>query len=63
MFGVNLDYTPFVAKKIRDPDHWSSFNKKGLHFLHLNVNSLLPKIDEVKYIAKRTNATIIGNSE
>ena len=50
-------------KKLPDPDHWSSFNKKGLHFLHLNVNSLLPKIDEVKYIAKRTNATIIGISE
>ena len=23
-------------------------NKKGLHFLHININSLLPKIDELK---------------
>ena len=51
IFGANLDYSPFVTKKIPDPDdHWSSFNKKGLHLLHLNVNSLLPmQIDEVKY--------------
>ena len=36
---------------------------EGLHFLHLNVNSLLPKIDEVKFIANKSNATILGISE
>ena len=29
----------------------------------MNVNSLLPKIDEIRYIAARTNATVIGISE
>ena len=34
-----------------------------MHFLHLNVNSLLPKIDEVKLIASKSNATVLGISE
>ena len=32
-------------------------------FLHLNVNSFLPKIDEVKLIANKSNATILGIPE
>ena len=37
--------------------------KKGMHFIHLNMNSILPKIDEIRYIVKPTNATVIGLSE
>ena len=37
--------------------------KKGMPFIHININSLLPKIDEVRYIANITNASIIGTSE
>ena len=33
---------------------------KGLNLLHLNVNRLLSKIDELRYIAKRSNAAVIG---
>ena len=40
--------------------NWNFFNKKGLHFLHINVNSLLPKIEEVRFIAKTSKATVIG---
>ena len=39
---------------------WSIFVKKGLHLLHLNVNSLQPKTGDIRYIA---NASIIGTSE
>ena len=42
---------------------WNPFKKRGLHFLHLNVNSLLPKIDELRYIVKKSNAAIIGITE
>ena len=42
---------------------WKIFNKKGLHILHLNINSLWPKIDEINFIAKQSNASIIGISE
>ena len=34
-----------------------------MHFIHININSLLPKIDEVRYIVNITNASIIGISE
>ena len=33
------------------------------HLVHLNVKSLLSKIDEVRYIAARTNHAVIGISE
>ena len=39
------------------------FRKRGLHFIHLNINSLLLKIDELRSIAKTTRAAIIGISE
>ena len=42
---------------------WEIFNKKGLHFLHININSLLPKIDEVRSIAEKSNAAVIGITE
>ena len=42
---------------------WNIFQKRGMHFIHLNINSILPKIDEIRYIVKLTNATVIGLSE
>ena len=36
------------------------FGKKGFNFLHINVNSLLPKIEEIGFIAKKSKATLIG---
>ena len=41
-------------------DNWKVFNKRGLHLIHLNINSLLSKIDEVHSIAKKSSATLIG---
>ena len=32
-------------------------------FLHININSLLPKIDEMRHVANITNVSIIGKSE
>ena len=40
---------------------WEPLNKKGLHFLH--INSLLPKIGELKCIANKTKAAITGVTE
>ena len=42
---------------------WKAFNKRGLHLIHLNINSLLPKIDELWEIARKTIATIISITE
>ena len=41
-----------------------SFSKqRGLHFLHLNVRSLLPDIDEVRLLFRETNAVCVGITE
>ena len=39
------------------------FISKGFILIHLNTNSLLPRINELQYIAKSSNATAIGISE
>ena len=37
---------------------WKTFKIKGLHILHLNINSLIPKIDEIRFTANQSNASI-----
>ena len=39
------------------------FRKRGLHFLHMNVNSLLSKIDELRDIVGLTKPAILGITE
>ena len=34
-----------------------------MHFIHININSLLSKIDRVHYLANIINVSIIGISE
>ena len=38
---------------------WKAFNKRGLHLIHLNINSPLSKIDELREIARKTRATVM----
>ena len=44
-------------------DAWDIFQRRGIHFIHLNINSLLSKTDEIPYIAELTNAAVIALSE
>ena len=44
-------------------DHWKVFNKRGLHLIHLNINSILSKINELRVIAKKSRASVIGIAE
>ena len=39
------------------------FNKRGLHLIHLNISSVLSKIDELCVIAKKSRASVIGITE
>ena len=39
------------------------FKARGLHFIHININRLLPKIEELRRIACLSNAAVIGISE
>ena len=42
---------------------YTNFKKRGMHFIHLNVRSLLPKIDQICLIAKETNPACLIISE
>ena len=44
-------------------ENWKTFRNRGLHFIHLNINSLLPKIDELIEVVKISNLTVIGITE
>ena len=46
-----------------DHDEWNIFKHRGVHFLYPNINSLLPKIYELRHIAKLTNAAVFGIPE
>ena len=59
---INLNPGPANRHQIKD-HKFEAFTRKGLHFIHLNINSLPPKIDELRYIAKNSNAAVIGISE
>ena len=44
-------------------DKFEPFRKRDLHFLHINVNSLLSKIDELRDIVGHTKPAILGITE
>ena len=44
-------------------NNFESFRKRGIHFTHININSLLPKIDELRLIASDTKCSVISISE
>ena len=60
---ISLNLGPFHNLQTLDHNEWNIFKHRGLHFLHLNINSLLPKIDELRHIARLTNAAVMGISE
>ena len=59
---INLNAGPVTRHQLNNPK-FEAFNNKGLHLIHLNINSLLPKIDELCNIANCFNAAVIGITE
>ena len=39
------------------------FNQKGMHFIHINARSILPKMSELRVLACHTTAAVISVSE
>ena len=60
---IGLNPGPFSNRQLFKEEEWRAFSNRGLHLIHLNINSLLPKIDKLRDIVKRTKATMIGISE
>ena len=51
------------CNKEHDNLKWDIFRKMGLDIFHLNINSLLPEVDESRFIIKQSNISIIGISK
>lgn len=43
--------------------NWKFLNQRDSTLIYLNINSLLPKIDELRHIVNSSNAAVIGISE
>ena len=61
----DISFNPGPFRNLQPLDHgkWNIFKHRGLHLLHLSINSLLPKIDELRHISRLTNAAVITISE
>ena len=53
---ISLNPGPVYNNQSLHSNEGNVFKSKGIHLIHLNVNSLLPKIDEIRYIAEHTKS-------
>ena len=60
---ISLNPEPFHNLQPLDHNEWNIFKLTGQHFVYLSINILLPKIDELRHVARLTNAALIGISE
>ena len=56
---ISLNSGPVYNSQSSCSNEWNVSKAKGIHLIHLNVNSLLTKIDKIRYIAARTNTAVI----
>ena len=59
---ISLNPGPSHINQTSDNNEWDVFKARGLHFIHININSLLPQIKELRRIACHSNAAVIGIS-
>ena len=59
-FSVNISLNPHPLSnpQLFKQEEWRAFSNRGLHLIDLNINSLLPKTDELRDIAERTKAAV-----
>ena len=61
--NIRLNPGPVHQRTLQCSNEWKVFKIRGLHFIQLNINSLLPKIEELRFVAQPTNAAVIGICE
>ena len=60
---ISLNPGPVYNNQSLHSNEWGVFRSKGIYLIHLHVNSLIPKIEEIRYIAEHTKAAVIGITE
>ena len=56
-------YTSHIPSIPSHNEAWKAFKKKGIHFGHLNVNSFLSKIEELRILAFHTIISLLRITE
>lgn len=59
----NLDEIVDLSVVGTENDMFDCFHRRGLHFIHVNAWSLLPKLEELKLLASNTWAAIVAVTE
>ena len=59
---ISLNPGPYQMQLI-DEKTWEPLKTRGLHFCHLNVNSLLSKIDKLRDLTNYIKPEILGITE
>ena len=57
--GPDHENIPHTTYNLKAKSECQCFNKRGLHFVHLNTRSVLAKIDESRLLSKQTRAACI----
>ena len=60
---INLNTDPVQISPVMNINICEPLNEKGLHFLHISINSLFPKSDELKYVANKSKVNITAITE
>ena len=60
---VSLNPGPFQLSRAVNTIIWEPLNLKRWHFLHIDINSLLPKIEGLKCMTSKTKTAIIRTRE
>ena len=60
---ISLNPGPVHQGTLQCSNEWNVFKNRGLDFIHLNINSVLPNIEELHFIVKSTNAAVTGICE
>ena len=64
LLSGDINLNPGPNQDLHDTeDKLEPFRKRGLHFLHINVNSLLSKIDELRGVVGHAKPAILGITE
>ena len=64
LLSGDVSLTPGHSQHLPDnDDKFEPFHKRGLHFLHINVNSLLSKTDELRDVVGHTRPATLGITE
>lgn len=59
----NNTHKPEIQPSSCEEDLFKHFKSKGLHFIHCNARSLLPKLSEIKLLAIKIRVAIIALTE